>query len=124
MAAAAVFAILVLGPEGTESDSVLRGQRADGTRTFAAVVPAVDAEVRAGSLVFTWRSEGTGVHYLLTVTEESGDVLWTADTSDTTVVLPNNVGVTPGQRYYWYVDALLEGAASSTTGVRAFVLRP
>ncbi len=124
IAAAAVLAIAVLGPEGTERDSVLRGQRAEGTRTFGAVMPGDGAEVRADSLVFTWRSEGTGVHYLLTVTEESGDVLWTADTSDTTVALPNNVGVTPGQRYYWYVDALLEGAASSTTGVRAFVIRP
>ena len=82
------------------------------------------AEVSRDSLVFRWRSEGTGVHYLLTVTDENGDVLWTAGTSDTSLALPLDVGLVPGQRHFWYVDALLEGARSSTTGVREILIQP
>ncbi len=63
-------------------------------------------------------------HYVLTVTDENGDVVWTAETSDTSLVLPRGVDLKSGSRYYWYVDALLDDARSSTTGVREFTIRP
>ncbi|MCH7717661.1 MAG: zf-HC2 domain-containing protein [Gemmatimonadetes bacterium] len=126
-AAAAVLAVVLLGPatrDATDDTPVLRGEQAEGTARFKAVSPVDGAEVSLDSLVFRWRSEGTGVHYLLTLTDENGDVFWTAGTSDTSLALPLEVGLATGQRYFWYVDALLEGARSSTTGVREILIQP
>ena len=128
-AAAAAVAVFMLGPAQRETlpsggPPVMRGEQAEGTLRFAAVSPMDGAEVSRDSLVFSWRSEGTGVHYLLTLTDGNGDVLWTAGTSDTSLALPLEVGLAPGQRYFWYVDALLERARSSTTGVREILIQP
>ena len=126
-AAAAVLALFLLGPFGrigvpSGGDAVLRGQPTEGTARFAALAPPEGVAVAVDSLEFAWRSAGGQVHYLLTLTDENGDVVWTTGTSDTTAVLPRSVGLQPGGRYFWYVDALLEGAASSTTGIHEFVV--
>jgi hypothetical protein len=128
-AAAAVLAIMILGPTeraGVDRTDVplLRREQVEGTARFDAVSPADGARLARDTLVFRWRSEGVEVHYLLTLTDESGDVVWSGQTSDTTLTLPRDVAVTPGRSYFWYVDALLEGARSSTTGVLEFVARP
>ena len=122
-AAAAVLAVVLLGPamrDATDDTPVLRGAQAVGTERFEAVSPINGTEMSRDSLVFHWRSEGTQAHYVMTLTDENGDVLWTTGTSDTTLGLPRDVGLVSGQTYFWYVDALLEGARSSTTGVQEF----
>jgi len=128
IAAAAVLAVAVIGrgdrvPPPEAGPPVLRAPQPEGTRPLATVGPADGAGVPLDSLVFRWRSAGGQVHYVLTVTDQAGDVAWTTSTSDTSVALPSGVGLRGGARYYWYVDALLEGATSSTTGVREFIVR-
>ncbi len=128
-AAAAAVAVAILVPAeraGVDSSDrpVMRREQAVGIKLFAAVTPAEGAAVGSDTLVFRWRSEGSGTHYLLTLTDANGDVVWTEGTSDTTLVLPRDVGLKSGGRYFWYVDALLEGARSSTTGVLEFQVRP
>ena len=124
-AAAAVALFLLLpGQAGRPDGMVTRGPGNEGVRQFSAVMPAEKAPVSVDSLIFLWRSEGHGAHYVLTVTDESGDVVWTAETSDTSLELPRGVALKSGHRYYWYVDALLDDARSSTTGVREFSIRP
>ncbi len=125
-AAAAVVALFVFlpGPGNAPDGPVTRGPGTEGVRQFVAVAPAMGAIVAGDSVVFRWRSEGPQVHYVLTVTDESGDVVWTAALPDTAVAPPRNVGLQPGTRYFWYVDALLANARSSTTGVREFRVRP
>lgn len=125
-AAAAAVALFVLLPgQGTRPDGLAtRGPGTEGVRQFSAVMPAEKAPVSVDSLMFLWQSEGPSAHYVLTVTDESGDVVWTAETSDTSLVLPRGVDLKSGNRYYWYVDALLDDARSSTTGVREFTIRP
>jgi hypothetical protein len=102
----------------------MRGEQSEGTLRFAAVVPLDGQQVHPDSLLFQWRSQGAGVSYRLTLTNGIGDVVWTASTSDTSVALPGGVGLAPGREYFWYVDALLGGARSSTTGVLEFVVTP
>lgn len=125
-AVAAAVALLVLVPgQGTSPDeTATRGPGTEGVRQFATVTPAEGAPVSGDSLVFLWRSEGYDVHYVLTVTDENGDVVWTAGTRDTSLVPPRGAGLKSDNTYFWYVDALLEGARSSTTGVREFAIRP
>lgn len=125
-AAAAAVALLVMfsGQSPDPDQSITRGLVAEGVRQFPAVSPAMGASVAGDSVMFVWRSEGRGAHYAVTVTDENGDVVWTIGTSDTTVVPPRGVELTAGRSYFWYVDALLEGARSSTTGVQEFTIRP
>lgn len=124
-AAAAIALLVVFSGQGSDPDpAITRGPGAEGVRQFAAVSPAVGARVAGDSVTFVWRSEGSGAHYAVTVTDENGDVVWTVGTSDTTVVPPRGVELTAGRSYFWYVDALLEGARSSTTGVQEFAIRP
>ena len=122
-AAAAVLFLLVPGRPEAPAPSALRGPDSEGVRQFAAVTPVNGTVIAMDSLVFFWRSEGSGAHYVLTVTDENGDVIWTEPTPDTTLTPPRGVGLAPGRRYFWYVDALLEDARSSTTGVQEFGTR-
>jgi len=125
MAAAAVaLVVLVPGQRTPPHDTATRGPGAEGVRQFAAVTPAEGIPVPGDSLVFLWRSEGSNAHYVLTVTDEIGDVVWTAGTRDTSLVPPRGTSLKSGNTYFWYVDALLEDARSSTTGVREFAIRP
>jgi hypothetical protein len=125
-AAAAAIALLMLVPgHGPTTDELLmRGPGTEGVQHFAAVTPAEGASVRGDSVAFLWRSEGSDVHYVLTVTDQNGDVVWTEGTQDTIIVPPREIGLKPDGVYFWYVDALLADARSSTTGVREFIIRP
>jgi hypothetical protein len=123
-AAAVAFFFLLPGQGVRPGGMTTRGPGGEGVRQFSAVMPAEHTRVSVDSLVFLWRSEGGNAHYVLTVTDENGDVVWTARTSDTTLVPPRGVNLTPDSRYYWYVDALLDDARSSTTGVQEFSIRP
>ena len=125
-AAAAVLAVVLLGPatrDAIDDTPLLRGEQAEGTVRFEAVSPINGAEVSRDSLLFRWRSEGAQAHYVMTLTDENGDIVWTTGTSDTTLGLPRDVGLVSGRTYFWYVDALLEGARSSTTGVQEFLVK-
>ncbi len=127
LAAAAVFALVIVRPFGGPTDQtspVLRGPQVEGRATFSAVLPAEGESVRIDSLVFHWRSAAPEAHYAFTLTDRNGDVVYLSGTADTTLTLPRSVGLEPAARYFWYVDALLEGARSSTTGVREFRVRP
>jgi hypothetical protein len=123
-AAAAALFLLLPGPGVGPERTTVRGPGTEGVRQFAVVRPTERMQVAGDSVVFQWRSEGPEVHYVLTLTDEDGDVVWSAGTPDTVLVPPRGAGLKPGSRYFWYVDALLDGARSSTTGVREFTVRP
>ena len=112
------------GQRPGQDESLTRGPDVEGVQHFAIVIPEEGASVSIDSLEFLWRSEGPEVHYLLTVTDENGDIVWTGATRDTSLAPPREAAFSSDETYYWYVDALLEGASSSTTGVREFSIRP
>ena len=123
-AAALLLFALVPGQRPGPDESLTRGPDVEGVQHFAIVIPEEGASVSIDSLEFLWRSEGPEVHYLLTVTDENGDIVWTGATRDTSLAPPREAAFSSDETYYWYVDALLEGASSSTTGVREFSIRP
>ncbi|HTJ24408.1 MAG TPA: hypothetical protein VL383_18540 [Gemmatimonadaceae bacterium] len=86
------------------------------------VAPTEGAAVNA-TTTFTWRSGGPDASYLVTVQDTSGAVAWSSTLTDTTVTLPATAGLVAGRHYFWSVDARLSDGASTTTGVRAFVVR-
>ena len=102
----------------------MRGEQSEGVPTFGSIGPTDGARVGPDGVLFLWHSAGDAAHYRITLTDEQGDVAWALRTSDTAVALPSEVRLERGRTFYWYVDALLDGARSATTGVRGFVAAP
>ena len=121
-AAAAVILLLVWRTGAPGSSDVLRdtGVGAEGIPRFAVVAPLESSHVAPDSAVFIWRSAGEDAHYRLTLTDMTGDVLWTGTPADTTAILPSDIDLVVGQTYFWFVDALLPNGESATTGVQQF----
>ena len=87
------------------------------------VVEPSDGEVFSSAAAFTWRSAGAGASYLLTVQDGAGTVMWTTTATDTSAVLPANVRLAAGVRYFWSVDARLGDGSSSRSGAHSFTAR-
>ena len=122
-AAAAAAVIAVLAPRLTtrapDVDTAPRTRRVidtDGRPRLTIVSPS-DGAATDGPLVFTWRAGSADVYRIFVLTE-SGDVVWSTDTSDTTVALPDSVPLQAGRAYFWRVDGIGNGIAATTGGHR------
>lgn len=129
LAVAAVATVVMLSPLAPGG-----GLRDDGpgpVRTevdaagIAVLEPSPDAVLdrSTGPVLFSWRAAEPGSRYLIRVTDERGAAVWSTETGDTSVTLPAEVVLEPGQPYYWYVDALGADGRSLTTGAHRFQLR-
>ncbi len=125
LAAAALAGILLFAPSANHEPGpvgpVLRGPMTDAS-AGAAVVQIVQPRegvtlLAAAGLRFTWRAAAPGASYRLTLTDQTGDVLWSVSTADTAASLPLNSILGRQQNYFWYVDALMPDGRSITSGV-------
>jgi hypothetical protein len=89
-----------------------------------AVAPAPGAALGPERIEFVWEAVESNATYRFTLTDEGGDPLWTAETTETAVTLPGEVSLEPGGRFFWFVDALLADGGSATTGIQNFTVRP
>jgi putative zinc finger protein len=131
LALAAALAVVLLRPwsfrdTGAGEPNIERARPAApaGGQAISALTPADGDTIAAAGARFAWRSPRPDLLYHISLTDPDGRALWTTETRDTTVVLPPNVRLEPGARYFWYVDALGTDAASWTTGTRVFVTAP
>ena len=125
-AAAAVVALLAprLTTNAPDADLAPRTRRvidSDG-RPHLTIVSPTDGAVTGRPFVFTWRAGSADVYRIVVVTE-SGEVVWSTDTSDTTVALPDSVLLQPGRAYFWHVDGIGNGIAATTGSHRLEVPR-
>jgi len=126
-AAAAAVALIVTNPFAQDEtrNPTLRGPDAPldvGDRLVTVVSPAEGASVQRTGLTFVWRPVEADARYRFTLTNVLGDDIWSADTRDTALMVPADVSLEPGERYLWYVDALLLDGRSVTTGTRRLEL--
>ncbi len=127
LAAAAVLVGLVFaGPAvwerlGQDETHIRAGEDPGEASRVRVVQPAHRGVLPRDSLLFVWRSVSDGSFYTFTLADEVGDILWQGDTQDTTVSLDREVALRPGQRYFWYVDALFEDGRTASTGVHELV---
>jgi anti-sigma factor RsiW len=123
-AAAAVLVVAVWtgGQRRVPDSDITRGSAAPSVEAsgIAPLAPLGDVSPTAGILAFTWRPVAQAVEYRLTLSDAAGGTVWSRATTDTTQVLPLEVSLAHGVRYYWYVDALLAGGGSVTSGAREF----
>ncbi len=126
LAAAGLAGILLFAPslnESTPAGPVLRGPTTDLPAAASAVQivqPREGATLAADDVRFTWRAAAPGASYRVTVTDQTGDVVWSASTADTAASLPPDSVLSREQTYFWYVDALMPDGTSTTSGVHEF----
>lgn len=120
LAAAGVVALLFALPARTPQTSrTLERTTKPAAATLEIVAPpADDGALRDGRIV--WRAVDPQATYRVTVTDTTGATRWTAETSDTLVVLPSPARLEAGARYYLYVDAQRADGWSLQSGPRAF----
>lgn len=112
--AAAVAATWLLVPRLTtntpgpdESPRTRRTVDGDGRSRIAVVAPA-DSVIADTHPRFTWRAVSADVYRVYVLTP-SGDSVWTGETSDTTIALPDSAPLQPGRTYLWHVDGIGSG---------------
>ena len=126
-ALAASLALLVLrAPPPSDSALPVPPVRAPATGESLARINVLSPpeSLRAGSgpPAFTWRSVGADV-YRFFLLSDNGELLWTGETPDTSLTLPQAVSLSPGEKYWWRVDATAEGIVAST-GARRLQVPP
>ena len=57
---------------------------------------------------FVWSGVPRSDRYRLRLYTDEGDVLWTSETTDTLVALPDSVGLSHLATYFWKVEAQTE----------------
>lgn len=123
-AAAAVVGLIVVGlpgdPPGSGNDPFRAGpdHETEAVPTFAALAPAEGRAASPDTLVFAWSPAAPDASYRLTLTDDTGEIVWEEETADTALALPSDVTLRPGGSYLWYVDAVMPDAGVASTHVR------
>ena len=123
LAAAAVIAFLMftIARPGRElPDNRIRAVPDESPVRVSAVLPADGDTLPPGKPVLVWSSITGEPTYRLTLTDASGQPLWTSTTTDTSLTLPPQVVLESHRTYFWYVDALRADGRAASTGVRRF----
>jgi hypothetical protein len=101
-AAAAVILIVHPTPESGRDSSAHRDlpQAAD-----AVIAPRTPAGAVTQPVVVTWSALDNARRYRVMVFDAEGMVLYRVDGADTAVPLPDSLRLSPGQTYFWKVEA-------------------
>lgn len=125
LAAAAVLVVAVFMPRSHSEPTDLERDADPGAGPAIVVVsPAAGHPVRRAGLSFTWRSQSGDPRFRFTIADARGEKLWSQDTGDTTIALPDSLQLVPGATYFWYVDALDTAGLAVSTGPRALRVAP
>ena len=124
LAAAGIVALLFVSPTPSRQTSrpTERTTRSAAATLEIVVPPSGESVLRDGRIV--WHGVEPRATYRVTVTDSTGATRWSAETSDTLVVLPPSTRLEAGARYYLYVDALRADGWSLQSGPRAFTITP
>jgi len=116
-AAAAVALIVFTGPRlltsARQSDVSRAPVSSEGRSHIDIISPNPDSIFDAQRLIFTWHTSPASL-YRVTVLTESGEPIYSAETQDTSLVLPDSVHLDPEKVYFWRADGTGNGIVSST----------
>ncbi len=94
----------------------------EGRARIETVAPADNGSIPPGRIRFVWHGLSTDL-YRITLVTESAEPIWTSETVDTSVVLPDSIPLVRGHPYFWHVDAISAGISAST-GSHRFLVAP
>lgn len=120
--AGAALVILVATTVFNESSPQLSPERAgpavEQLRTVRIASPALERVGDRWTARLRWESEGPDLTYRVTLTDGSGQSLWTTQTTDTAVEIPEAVDLRSGGVYFWIIDVTLPSGEAATSGVQ------
>jgi hypothetical protein len=122
--AASIAAIAVIRQTTSHSlPAIVSRPRAvpEGAGHIEAVAPAT-GDVPQSDVRFSWHSSNVDA-YRFALLDESGQVLFTHITTDTTITWPRSVSQSLGGVYFWRVDGIGDGVNSSTGARRLRIVR-
>jgi hypothetical protein len=126
IAAAAVFAIVLIKPGASETRSAPQPAERRGVAAQARSIEMV-SPLDGGALdsqgAFTWHAVDGG-SYTIFILDETGKTIFHGSTTDTVQSIPASVLKNGAGRYYWSVDALMSDGSSVTSGAHEFVINP
>jgi anti-sigma factor RsiW len=122
-AAAALAGLIVFRPSDNPVElpagtAIVQRSQPEERSLIAVLSPESGAVVEAGEVILRWAPVETDARYLVTVTTSDGDSVWALMTPDSAAAIP--VALNPGGEYLWYVDALLPGGETATSGIHHF----
>jgi len=122
-AAAALAGLIVLRPsdnpvELPKGTPIVQRSQPEERSSIAILGPESGAVVEAGEVILRWAPVEPDARYLVTVTTSDGDSVWALMTPDSAAAIP--VTLDPSGEYLWYVDALLPGGGTATSGIHHF----
>jgi hypothetical protein len=123
--AAAALLIFVINPYRPQKAPSLPAERGayfgEGRAPIERISPAPNAITGARGLIFRWHTSPAAL-YRFTLLTQSGEPVFSVDTQDTVVSVPDSIVFTSGRNYFWRVDGTENGVVSST-GATPFHVR-
>ena len=129
LAAAAALALVMLNLSRDPGSAAERLRTpgvtlpAESLSRIAVLSPADGDTIGTGTPAMLWSAVTGEPTYRLTLTDASGQPVWTTTTTDTSVNLSPTVVLQSRTTYFWYVDALRADGRAASTGVRRFTTR-
>ena len=122
VAAAAAIAIVAMPSLRRTADTNDRMRASGDAGPLTVYGPT--GEIRSTPVRFTWGAFPGVLSYHLTLTTEGGVSVWSASSTDTTLVSPQTISFSPGTRYLWTVDAITTDGSTRSTGTHEFGIVP
>ncbi|HYL55483.1 MAG TPA: zf-HC2 domain-containing protein [Gemmatimonadales bacterium] len=104
-AAAAAAVLLLVWPRPVEEPALPPNYREPVVTTTAAPSAIAPRGAIVAASRFVWTAVAHADRYRLTVFDETGSVLWEAQTSDTAAALPESIRLKRGASYFWKIEA-------------------
>jgi hypothetical protein len=122
--AAAVAAFLLISPWDAQIKSNGNGRTRAGAEPNGLIAYNPVGNVTRSGLRFIWSSATANASYRVTVSDDSGNTVWSVSGADTSVAIPDSVRLAGTAHYYWVVDALAADGRTLSTGLREFGVGP
>jgi len=124
LAAAAAFVMVARGawqPGRLPTDErTERLAQPDLVPPIVTLRPSDDEVVTGPKVLLLWHAYGAGAMYQVTLQDDTGKVLWTSSTRDTTTSVPSELRLPEGNSYFWSVDALRPDGRTTTSKAHRF----
>ncbi|HTI06010.1 MAG TPA: zf-HC2 domain-containing protein [Gemmatimonadales bacterium] len=102
LAAAAVVALVIIGPRLSQEPPSYREPAVSTTPAPIAVAPRGPSAI---PIRLIWTRVPHAERYRLTVFDSTGLAIWESQTTDTAIALPGTVRLRPRVAYFWQVEA-------------------
>ena len=120
LAVVAAGLVVMLQPDRSEVSRYRSSTRMSSTQLLD---PADGSKVQPDN-AFRWRATQEAIAYRFTLHDHVGLIMWETDLSETTITLPNNLDLQPGERYFWRVESLFPDQSTQRSQLNAFTYTP